>query len=263
MAYEVVEFTEVDQPMQDFMDECDRRGLKNNAVIEKATFSNVRIILPAPATLQPYKEYLGSHIETLEVSTGKRRVEFTDWSRSLQAPNWMPDGKSLLFNSEGLILLTNDGDFAEKLQRREDIPRLARHFLARAAEELGGETKVLLPETESYISTLPWPGNVRQLENVCRWLTVMASGQEILVSDLPPELLNPVEEQVVALFSGVKGYLDPIPTNRVVDYEKALMAAIRSKGQDILTAIRTDKEIKPETETKLKSFLDDFGKAFQ
>ena len=75
----------------------------NNAVIEKATFSNVRIVLPAPATLQPYKEYLGSHIETLEVSTGKRRVEFTDWSRSLQAPNWMPDGKSLLFNSEGLI----------------------------------------------------------------------------------------------------------------------------------------------------------------
>ncbi len=73
----------------------------------------------------------------------------------------------------------------------------------------------------------------------------------------------PVEEQVVALYSGVKGYLDPIPTNRVVDYEKALMTAIRGKGQDILTAIRTDKEIKPETETKLKSFLDDFGKSFQ
>ena len=73
----------------------------------------------------------------------------------------------------------------------------------------------------------------------------------------------PVEEQVVALYSGVKGYLDTIPTNKVVDYEKALMTAIRGKGQDILAAIRTDKEIKPETETKLKGFLDDFGKTFQ
>jgi len=74
--------------------------------------------------------------------------------------------------------------------RREDIPRLARHFLKRAAEELGGETKVLLPETENYLSNLPWPGNVRQLENTCRWLTVMASGREIHVADLPPELLE-------------------------------------------------------------------------
>jgi F-type H+-transporting ATPase subunit alpha len=73
----------------------------------------------------------------------------------------------------------------------------------------------------------------------------------------------PVEEQVVAIYSGVKGYLDKIPTNRVVDYERALMASIRDKGQDILTAIRTDKEIKPDTETKLKSFLEDFGKSFQ
>ncbi len=74
--------------------------------------------------------------------------------------------------------------------RREDIPRLARHFLARAAEELGGETKLLLPETESFMSALPWPGNVRQLENTCRWITVMASGREVHVADLPPELLG-------------------------------------------------------------------------
>jgi two-component system nitrogen regulation response regulator GlnG len=57
------------------------------------------------------------------------------------------------------------------------------------------EAKMLHPDTEAYISRLPWPGNVRQLENVCRWLTVMASGQEVLVSDLPPELLNPIEER--------------------------------------------------------------------
>lgn len=72
--------------------------------------------------------------------------------------------------------------------RREDIPTLAEHFLLSAAEELNVEPKKLHADTQKYIAHLPWPGNVRQLENVCRWLTVMASGQEILVSDLPPEL---------------------------------------------------------------------------
>lgn len=75
-------------------------------------------------------------------------------------------------------------------QRREDIPRLARHFLARSARELDVEPKVLRPEAEAFLTQLPWPGNVRQLENTCRWLTVMASGREVLVSDLPPELLE-------------------------------------------------------------------------
>lgn len=72
--------------------------------------------------------------------------------------------------------------------RSEDIATLAAHFLVRAARELNVEHKVLRPETASYLQQLPWPGNVRQLENTCRWLTVMASGREILVSDLPPEL---------------------------------------------------------------------------
>jgi len=73
-------------------------------------------------------------------------------------------------------------------ERREDIPLLARHFLKAAAAELGGEPKVLRPEAEQYLSGLPWPGNVRQLENTCRWLTVMASGRDVYVEDLPPEL---------------------------------------------------------------------------
>ena len=73
-------------------------------------------------------------------------------------------------------------------ERREDIPRLMKFFFRKAAEELGGETKILLPETERYLTTLSWPGNVRQLENTCRWLTVMASGREIHLRDLPPEL---------------------------------------------------------------------------
>jgi len=70
----------------------------------------------------------------------------------------------------------------------EDIPLLTRHFLAQAARELGVESKLLRPETESYLSRLDWPGNVRQLENLCRWLTVMASGREIHLEDLPADL---------------------------------------------------------------------------
>ncbi|AIZ35219.1 nitrogen regulation protein NR(I) [Pseudomonas sp. K1(2024)] len=74
--------------------------------------------------------------------------------------------------------------------RREDIPALARHFLGRAARELAVEPKLLKPETEEFMRNLPWPGNVRQMENTCRWITVMASSREVLISDLPPELLN-------------------------------------------------------------------------
>ena len=72
--------------------------------------------------------------------------------------------------------------------RREDIPELMQHFFHSAAKELEMEPKVLSPEAEEFLYGLPWPGNVRQLENICRWLTVMAAGREVLLSDLPPEL---------------------------------------------------------------------------
>ncbi|MFO7704870.1 MAG: nitrogen regulation protein NR(I) [Halopseudomonas sp.] len=75
-------------------------------------------------------------------------------------------------------------------ERREDIPALAQHFLARAALELAVEPKLLKPQTQDYLRNLPWPGNVRQLENTCRWITVMASSREVLVEDLPPEMLT-------------------------------------------------------------------------
>ena len=73
-------------------------------------------------------------------------------------------------------------------ERRTDIPRLAEHFLNKAARELDSECKVLREETLDYLQTLDWPGNVRQLENVCNWLTVMAPGREVHIDDLPPEL---------------------------------------------------------------------------
>lgn len=73
-------------------------------------------------------------------------------------------------------------------ERKEDIAPLMDHFLRQAADELQVEKKVLRPETVETLETFPWPGNVRQLENTARWLTVMASGKEIYPHDLPPEL---------------------------------------------------------------------------
>ena len=70
-------------------------------------------------------------------------------------------------------------------ERREDIPRLLRHFLIKAAEELGEETKVMSPALEAYVSSLSWPGNVRQLQNTAHWLTVMAVGNELTIDDMP------------------------------------------------------------------------------
>lgn len=74
--------------------------------------------------------------------------------------------------------------------RSQDIPQLTTHFLQVSSNELDVEAKTLSNEVLSYFCSLPWPGNVRQLENVCRWLTVMAAGTEIQLSDLPPELLD-------------------------------------------------------------------------
>jgi len=75
-------------------------------------------------------------------------------------------------------------------ERREDIPLLARHFLNKAATELDVEVKILNKETEDFLSHLDWQGNVRQLENTCRWLTVMTPSQHVTVNDLPPELTD-------------------------------------------------------------------------
>jgi two-component system nitrogen regulation response regulator GlnG len=79
-------------------------------------------------------------------------------------------------------------------ERREDIPLLMRHFLAQAAAELGCETKLLTIRAADTLKRLNWPGNVRQLENTARWLTVMASAKEIHPDDFPPELTGCVEQ---------------------------------------------------------------------
>jgi len=73
-------------------------------------------------------------------------------------------------------------------ERQEDIAPLARHFLLKSARELAVEPKLLSDDALKVLATFSFPGNVRQLENVCHWLTVMGPGQRIEVADLPPEV---------------------------------------------------------------------------
>lgn len=73
-------------------------------------------------------------------------------------------------------------------ERREDISLLMEHFLNKVARELAIEAKTIHPDAVSFLQGYDWPGNVRQLENVCRWLSVMAPAQQIHIEELPPEL---------------------------------------------------------------------------
>ena len=74
----------------------------NENVVEQAVFSNVRIIIPAAKDFRPYRDYIGSHIEVMDVQSGLRKILYSA-PNSLQAPNWTRDGKNLIYNSEGLL----------------------------------------------------------------------------------------------------------------------------------------------------------------
>jgi len=118
-------------------------------------------------------------------------------------------------------------------ERREDIPLLAKYFLQQSAVNLGVDAKVLSTDALKYLSTVNWSGNVRQLENVCHWLTVMAPGQNVDVADLPPELKENgsqkatnnnwqealAQEVADALNRGEQGILDSITK----DFERVMI----------------------------------------
>jgi two-component system nitrogen regulation response regulator GlnG len=76
-------------------------------------------------------------------------------------------------------------------ERSEDVAPLARHFLQKSARELAVEPKTLSDDAQKALASFAFPGNVRQLENICHWLTVMAPGQRVEVADLPPEVRQP------------------------------------------------------------------------
>ncbi|RBJ70769.1 nitrogen regulation protein NR(I), partial [Pseudomonas sp. MWU12-2534b] len=83
-------------------------------------------------------------------------------------------------------------------ERREDIPLLARHFLAKSASQLGVEPKRLSEAAMALIQRSPFTGNVRELENLCQWICVMAPGQTVEIADLPPELREPATPALAA-----------------------------------------------------------------
>lgn len=98
-------FWTVEVPFFDFPEEL-FAGLficsHNPDVVETAEFDNVRIVIPAAPDFRPYQDYIGSHIELMNMETYQRKVIFSA-PNSLQAPNWTPDDKALIYNSEGLI----------------------------------------------------------------------------------------------------------------------------------------------------------------
>jgi len=99
-------------------------------------------------------------------------------------------------------------------ERREDIPILVRHFLVQSAKQLGVETKRMSEPAMAFLASLDLPGNVRQLENLCNWITVMAPGQTVEVKDMPLELTQgqegaeapPAPASAMALLDGAPGH---------------------------------------------------------
>jgi len=108
-------------------------------------------------------------------------------------------------------------------ERREDIPLLTQHFLQRAARELGVETKRMDTESEQFLKRYSWPGNVRQLENVCRWLTVMSPGQIIHLEDMPPELSQDKGESDISEASDWETALANWASRNLANGETALL----------------------------------------
>tara|TARA_B100000686_G_scaffold343622_1_gene424781 strand:+ start:9 stop:1391 length:1383 start_codon:yes stop_codon:yes gene_type:complete len=137
------------------------------------------------------------------------------------------DVRIITATNQNLEELVKSGEFREDLfhrlnviklslpklnERKEDIPDLVKHFFQKSSEELKEEKKYLSEEVENYFKTLSWPGNVRQLENTCRWLTVMSPSKEVKLEDLPDELKieNAKEENnwKIVLQSWSENYLE-------------------------------------------------------
>jgi len=122
-------------------------------------------------------------------------------------------------------------------ERAEDVPALARFFLQKSAKELGVEPKRITDEALERLKAFSFPGNVRQLENVCHWLTVMAPAQVIESKDLPPEILSqsPVAEPPAAVPTSVMPVSSGLPAQDVpvAPMATALPAAMGQAAPDV------------------------------
>ena len=107
-------------------------------------------------------------------------------------------------------------------ERRDDVPLLMKHFLGKSAQTLGGDMKSLTPAAMHIVQNFAFPGNVRQLENICHWITVMAPGNSVDFNDLPPEIrvltstnemsaqVAPVAEYIAAPAPSVSSFAPPL-----------------------------------------------------
>jgi len=124
-------------------------------------------------------------------------------------------------------------------ERKEDIPALLRLFLQRAVSEVASEeggvgSKTIDDETMNYLSSLHWPGNVRQLENTCHWLAVMTSGQTVHLSDLPAELLSDNQVNNTETGSDWKKLLATTVQRQLLSGDTEIAAAVISEVELIL-----------------------------
>ncbi|HVX90905.1 MAG TPA: nitrogen regulation protein NR(I) [Candidatus Paceibacterota bacterium] len=117
-------------------------------------------------------------------------------------------------------------------ERREDVPVLARHFLQQSAKQLGVEPKRISDAALAKLTAFGFPGNVRQLENICHWLTVMAPAQVIEPKDLPPEVGLVAGEAPLALAEAAQPVAKPVAAEAAVSVPSAPAAVAQSTSRD-------------------------------
>ena len=130
----------------------------NKDVVERVSFDNVRIIVPAKENFVPYRDYIGSHIELMDVNSGNRQLIFSS-PESLQAPNWTKNGKSLIYNSKGLIYRFDLAKRTPQLVNTEPVIKNNNdHVISFNGKMLGLSATGTDPKNGSLVFTVPIEG---------------------------------------------------------------------------------------------------------
>lgn len=137
---------------------------RNANAAETAIFSNVRITIPAAKNFTPYKDYIGSNLEILDLKTGKRRIVFRS-SDSIQAPNWTHDGKSLIYNSKGLLYSFDiDSGKSGVINTGFANSNNNDHVLSWDGKQIGISSHVAEDDNHSTLYTLPIKGSDKPVQ---------------------------------------------------------------------------------------------------
>lgn len=129
-------------------------------------------------------------------------------------------------------------------ERAEDVPMLVKHFLQRSAKQLGVEPKRISEAALQRMAQFSFPGNVRQLENICHWLTVMAPAQQISVQDLPPEVLAAAPTEMLAqtaVSSVTPSPSEPVAALSSQPEPAAIQQLVASQGWEALLEVEAKK----------------------